>query len=1044
MKARSLALTVASAALLAAAGLYGCNKAMAPERAMAPAQDEAKAAAASPGSMGVLALKKQDLKGKKGKVTTWKRSRVVPHTSKLSIGDDEQLPLAGMQAHVQIDGFRARVALDCYFYNDRDRQFEGTFKLRLPPGASPYYLAFGKTSFKAEERTDLSRPVFFDEEQAKKQGTDPEQLRSDRAASWSAPKEARMVPREKAAHAYGQTVRRRVDPALMEWSGAGVFSARVFPLEAKKLHRIVVAYDLDLTPAGDDLEVRFDIPGHKAETIVDLDIAKLPGVKVAIAPDVTPTPHKGRLFARFDNPKQRTITVRLRDPGPLLLRGEDPATGPLFAAAFRARLPVQRAKPAKTKAVFVVDTSLSANPDLFNVQLKLLEAILAKNRPSLAQFAVLFFNIESHWWKGTFVQNSAENAQALLAYAQTLALEGATDLGAALAEASRPTRFKPGEKDRWDLFLLSDGASTWGESDEHRVAATLRGGRARALFAYTTGMAGTDRQTLARLSRDSGGALFSVVGEAELDEAATAHRDRPWQIEEVSVEGGSDLMLAGRPRTLFGGQRVLLVGRGALEPGAKVVLKLRRGEGKPRPFTFELARAVKSQLASRAYGAVAVGQLEEFVPVSEEHATAYACHFRVPGKTSSLLMLESEADYKRHNIKPEEHAFVVKARPAAALVAELLQRIGDTLVNPKKAFLSWLKRLEKTPGVTFSLPTALKLALGAMPKASFAVEVPPLQAKERSREALPKELRQNLAARKLDYVQISKEAERRARALGPGDALRGLSSLVENSPGDTVLARDVGLSAVALGLAPHAYHLFRRVAQKRPYEPQTYRAMANVLATMGKDDLALAHYELALAGKWDSRFGEFEKIVTLDYLRFLRRALAAQKKTKGSDQDKSGEQKPGEGEQKPAALSVPDFARARLKTLSAGIDFTGADLVVVITWNTDNSDVDLHVVEPTGEECYYENRETKIGGRLTTDVTQGYGPEMYTLKKAEKGTYTVKVKYFASVQNRATARTKVHATVIRRFGTAQETRTQKAVILTEGKEMHTITTVKIP
>jgi hypothetical protein len=30
--------------------------------------------------------------------------------------------------------------------------------------------------------------------------------------------------------AYQQTVRKKIDPALVEWSGAGVFNARVFPL----------------------------------------------------------------------------------------------------------------------------------------------------------------------------------------------------------------------------------------------------------------------------------------------------------------------------------------------------------------------------------------------------------------------------------------------------------------------------------------------------------------------------------------------------------------------------------------------------------------------------------------------------------------------------------------------------------------------------------------------------------------------------------------------------------------------------------------------
>ncbi len=52
----------------------------------------------------------------------------------------------------------------------------------------------------------------------------------------------------------------------------------------------------------------------------------------------------------------------------------------------------------------------------------------------------------------------------------------------------------------------------------------------------------------------------------------------------------------------------------------------------------------------------------------------------------------------------------------------------------------------------------------------------------------------------------------------------------------------------------------------------------------------------------------------------------------------------------------------------------------MITWNTDTTDVDLHVIEPSGEECFYRHRNTRrSGGRLTQDVTQGYGPEMYVL-----------------------------------------------------------------
>jgi uncharacterized protein YfaP (DUF2135 family) len=44
--------------------------------------------------------------------------------------------------------------------------------------------------------------------------------------------------------------------------------------------------------------------------------------------------------------------------------------------------------------------------------------------------------------------------------------------------------------------------------------------------------------------------------------------------------------------------------------------------------------------------------------------------------------------------------------------------------------------------------------------------------------------------------------------------------------------------------------------------------------------------------------------------------------------------------------------------------------------------MDLWVIEPTGEKCYYSHPSTKIGGRLSKDLTGGYGPEEYMVKNA--------------------------------------------------------------
>jgi len=170
--------------------------------------------------------------------------------------------------------------------------------------------------------------------------------------------------------------------------------------------------------------------------------------------------------------------------------------------------------------------------------------------------------------------------------------------------------------------------------------------------------------------------------------------------------------------------------------------------------------------------------------------------------------------------------------------------------------------------------------------------------------------------------------------------------------------------------------------------------------------------------QWDSRFGDLRKIVELDYLHFLRGL------TSGN-----------------APTSVRDYARARLDELAAQIGMGRADIVVTITWNTDNTDVDLHVLEPSGEECFYSHRKTRSGGNLTQDVTQGYGPEMYVLRDAPKGDYDIRAHYFASDRNRASARTKVYATVFENWGTKAEKVTEKVVMLETGKESHEIATL---
>ena len=85
----------------------------------------------------------------------------------------------------------------------------------------------------------------------------------------------------------------------------------------------------------------------------------------------------------------------------------------------------------------------------------------------------------------------------------------------------------------------------------------------------------------------------------------------------------------------------------------------------------------------------------------------------------------------------------------------------------------------------------------------------------------------------------------------------------------------MGYTALAWDHPEQAYHLLRRVALLRPYDPQSYLAMAACLAELGNTDLAILYYEVALAGEWDRRFCEFRRIAMVDYLRARSEQLTA-------------------------------------------------------------------------------------------------------------------------------------------------------------------------
>jgi tetratricopeptide (TPR) repeat protein len=232
----------------------------------------------------------------------------------------------------------------------------------------------------------------------------------------------------------------------------------------------------------------------------------------------------------------------------------------------------------------------------------------------------------------------------------------------------------------------------------------------------------------------------------------------------------------------------------------------------------------------------------------------------------------------------------------------------------------------------------------------------------------------------------------------PGLGLRILSNLAEMKLEDAPLLRVLAWRMEQAGELDRAIVLFRKAGKLRPEEPQSLRDLALALAERGKayhaapditEAMELLHK--MIFSEWQ-RFDEIE-VIGLEELN----ALIAW--TKAQQWDK--------------APVIPELDARLTQNLDC-------DVRIVLCWDADNTDVDLHVMEPGGEEAFYGHNRTTIGGLVSRDFTQGYGPEEYLLHGAKPGIYKVFAHYFGSHQQTITGAATVAATVFTDFGRPSE------------------------
>lgn len=235
----------------------------------------------------------------------------------------------------------------------------------------------------------------------------------------------------------------------------------------------------------------------------------------------------------------------------------------------------------------------------------------------------------------------------------------------------------------------------------------------------------------------------------------------------------------------------------------------------------------------------------------------------------------------------------------------------------------------------------------------------------------------------------------------PDLALRVLSNLSELELENRSILRIQAYRYLQAGYPELAIPLLENVVKLAPYEPQSFRDLGLAFAQSHNDQKAIENLYQVVDRSWDARFSEVE-LIALNELNAILHSSDQQLDT--------------------------GFMDSRFKK-----DLP-VDLRVVLTWDADNTDMDLWITDPNEERVYYGHRLGYQGGRISRDMTGGYGPEEFTLRSAKKGKYIIQADYYGNRQQVIAGAVTLQAKLITHFGTKEQKEQLITLRLKDQKE----------
>jgi tetratricopeptide (TPR) repeat protein len=837
-------------------------------------------------------------------------------------------------------------------------------------------------------------------------------------------REGVVVERDKGRQAFEEIVRRGVDPGLLEKTAGNSFRARVYPIPANGTKHVVIAYEQELNDIVRDTfyGVVYRLPMAFTDK-VDVFSLRVEVLDQHDTPRLQSSPLANFAFKAWQRAYVAEETQRDVVPNKALTlvvpRGEADQRvfvgaehgQQYFYATVSPRLSRQP-KPPPRRLLIVWDASASARARNRAKELQLLDAYIGRLAGADLALAI-FRNVMEPARHGSWAE--------LRPMIEGAALDGATSPGA-IDLAKEPAD---------EVLLFSDGVATLGGGEPRLPGCPV--------VAFNTSQV-AEHAWLRSIAEASGGEYLNLAT-TTVNSALEALATRPLAFLRATFDSSDVGEVYPSHGTAIRGP-FGLAGR-LLKSRARITLHFGYGDRESSSRSIEIdAKASVTAPVARIWAQKKLAELELDPTRNAAAILALGQQHGIVTRGTSLIVLDRLEDYVRYRIIPPDELraeYDRRMKDRDALTTRQEKDHLERLIAQFEERKTWW-RTEFKPGPRQDTPVLVTgggrnqaaaegrseaLAAAAPRQESPASSMDGLrgsvQAAKEASSVSPASRERELsasialkawspdtpylkelkaAARDLRYRRYLALREEYGTTPGffldvsdffraEGDAslaLRILSNLAELKLEDAALLRVLGYRLRQLGLPGLAVWTFEQVLALRSDEPQSHRDLALALSDAGKVERAVSVMWEVVRRPWDSRFPDINLIALGEM-----NAMIATAKTR------------------------PDTARIDGRLL----ENLPVDVRVVLNWDTPDSDMDLHIVDPRGEECFYSHKQTAIGGRISADVTTGYGPEEFLLKKAVPGTYQVRAKFFGTRQQTALGATTVILELYLRYGSGR-------------------------